>query len=216
MHRFLCSFAVAFAMTVAAVAETPVFPLDEVRAGLRGHGLSVFSGSEPQRFEVEVIGVWRSVRPGMDYILARLAGQGLETSGVIAGMSGSPVYFDGRPAGAVAFSWAFAEEAIAGITPIETMRRLYAGDSQRAVSRPTAAVPELEAIARGELDREWLESQLAQMAPVRIGDTIGGLGWVAAGLGDRTRRLLSSALGGLAAAGSGSSSTGELEPSAPR
>src|ERR1700681_1389296 len=113
----------AFAATVFAGAQ-PTIPLTEVKKGQRGYGLSVFSGTEPERFEVEVIGVMRNLRPNISYILARLTGKGLEKSGVAAGMSGSPVFIDGRLAGAVAFSWPFSNEAIAGITPIDSMRTL--------------------------------------------------------------------------------------------
>src|SRR5436309_12479415 len=111
------------AATVFAGAQ-PTIPLAEVKKGQRGYGLSVFSGTEPERFDVEVVGVMRNLRPDISYILARLTGKGLEKSGVAGGMSGSPVFIDGRLAGAVAFSWPFSNEAIAGITPIESMRTL--------------------------------------------------------------------------------------------
>ncbi|HQN40178.1 MAG TPA: SpoIVB peptidase S55 domain-containing protein, partial [Thermoanaerobaculia bacterium] len=116
--------AAALSVAAAGASETAIFPLSEVRPGLAGYGLSVFSGIEPQRFEVEVVGVLQRVSPGTSYVLARLSGQGLERTGVIAGMSGSPVYFDGRLAGAVAFAYQFAKEAVAGITPIEAMRAI--------------------------------------------------------------------------------------------
>ena len=183
---------------------------------MTGYGLSVFSGAQPERFEVEVIGVWRNVAPGTSYILARLSGQGLENSGVVAGMSGSPVYFDGRPAGAVAFSWAFTKEAIAGITPIETMRRLLTMETPAAPPIATVRPAGLEAIARADLGTDWLGEQLRVLAPSIVGETTAGLGWVAGGFGERTRRLLASSLGGLAAAGSGSldRGSGELVPGA--
>src|ERR1700704_3126809 len=96
----------AFAASVFAGAQ-PTIPLSEVKKGQRGYGLSVFSGTEPERFEVEVVGVMRNLRPNISYILARLTGKGLEKSGVAAGMSGSPVFIDGRLRGAVAFSGPF-------------------------------------------------------------------------------------------------------------
>src|ERR1700688_1816245 len=109
----------------AASAEVlPTIGLDEVRVGQRGYGLSVFAGGEPERFDVEVIGVMRNISPDMSYILARLSGRGLESSGVAAGMSGSPVFLDGRLAGAVSFGWPFSKEAICGITPSALMRTL--------------------------------------------------------------------------------------------
>src|SRR5579864_547732 len=84
----------------AAAKPLPTIGLDEVKVGQRGYGLSVFAGGEPERFEVEVIGVMRNISPDMSYILARLSGRGLESSGVAAGMSGSPVFLGGRLAGA--------------------------------------------------------------------------------------------------------------------
>jgi hypothetical protein len=105
-------------------ALAPTIGVDEIQRGQRGYGLSVFAGSEVERFEVEVLGVLRGSSPGSSAILARLSGQGLEHSGVIAGMSGSPVYIDDRLAGAIAFGWNFSKDPIAGITPIAEMREL--------------------------------------------------------------------------------------------
>src|SRR3954451_15932344 len=102
----------------------PVLPLAEIQRGQKGYGVSVFAGTARERFDVEVLGVIHDMSPNVSYVLARLSGRGLEDSGVIAGMSGSPVYIDGKLVGAVAFSWPFAKEAIAGITPIESMRSL--------------------------------------------------------------------------------------------
>ncbi|MDY7096428.1 MAG: SpoIVB peptidase S55 domain-containing protein, partial [Acidobacteriota bacterium] len=107
-------------------ALAPTIGVEEIQRGQRGYGLSVFAGSEVERFEVEVLGVLRGSSPGSTAILARLSGQNLEHSGVIAGMSGSPVYIDGRLAGAVAFGWNFSKDPIAGITPIAEMRELGA------------------------------------------------------------------------------------------
>lgn len=98
--------------------------LDQIEAGQMGWGLSVFQGSEPVRFEAEVIGVWSSSSLEMEYLLAKLSGQDLQRSGVLAGMSGSPVYIDDKLVGAVAFSFTFGLDPIAGITPIAAMRKL--------------------------------------------------------------------------------------------
>ena len=130
MHSKLCTSTCLLALALfVGVGAAPgraeaIFPLAEVKPGLEGYGLSVFAGFEPERFEVEVIGIWRNLRPGTSYILAELSGHGLEESGVIAGMSGSPVYLDGRLAGAVAFAWPFSHRAVALLTPIEAMREL--------------------------------------------------------------------------------------------
>jgi len=98
---------------------------DEVKPGMKGYGLTVFSETTIEKFDVEILSVLYGLRPGTDLILARVAGGPLEKAGVIAGMSGSPIYIDGRIIGALAYSWAFSKEAIAGITPIEEMLRIF-------------------------------------------------------------------------------------------
>lgn len=101
--------------------STPLFPLDEIRPGMKGVGKTIFSGTQIEEFQVEILGVLRNVAPQQSIILARLSGGPLEKTGVLAGMSGSPVYLDGRLAGAVALTFQFSKEPIAGITPIEQM-----------------------------------------------------------------------------------------------
>ncbi|MGC8764769.1 MAG: SpoIVB peptidase S55 domain-containing protein [Brevinematia bacterium] len=95
--------------------------IDEIKPGMKGYGLSVFKGWEPEKFDVEIIDVIKNTSPKRSYILARLSGQNLEKTGVIAGMSGSPVYVDGKIVGAVAYTWSFSKEPICGITPLENM-----------------------------------------------------------------------------------------------
>ena len=101
-------------------------PVDEIKAGMVGVGRTVFQGTAIEEFKAHIIGVIRSnVGPRRDLILARLEGGPLAKTGVIAGMSGSPVYIDGRLVGAVSYSLgAFATEPIAGITPIAEMLEL--------------------------------------------------------------------------------------------
>jgi hypothetical protein len=105
-------------------AATALMPIEEVRAGMVGVGRTVFVGTELKDFKVHILGVLRNVQgPRRDLILARLEGAGLAESGVAQGMSGSPVYIDGRLVGAVSYSiGAFAKEPIAGITPIAEMK----------------------------------------------------------------------------------------------
>ncbi len=101
-------------------------PFSEVRTGARGTGKTVFQGGRSEPFDVEVIGTLEKVGPGQNLILVRLTGGPLAQTGILEGMSGSPVTLDGRLIGAVAYSWSFAREPIAGITPIEEMIRLAA------------------------------------------------------------------------------------------
>ncbi|MBY0585990.1 hypothetical protein K2X85_02375 [bacterium] len=93
----------------------------DVRPGMKGYGLTVMHGTHVERFDVEILGMLRDVQPGRDMVLARCAGLGLEKMGVAAGMSGSPVYIDDRLLGAIAYTWEFGLEPIAGITPFTQM-----------------------------------------------------------------------------------------------
>ncbi|MDH4196402.1 MAG: hypothetical protein OEW05_03240 [Candidatus Aminicenantes bacterium] len=117
-------------------AATVIMPLAQVKPGMKGVGRSVFQGGRVEEFGVEILGILRNVQPKRDAIMARLSGQGLEETGVLQGMSGSPVFIDGKIIGAVAYSYAFAKSPIAGITPIEEM---LAVQTQPAAPRP--AVP---------------------------------------------------------------------------
>ena len=88
---------------------------------MKGYGLSVFRGEQPERFDVEVIDVLRNFRPDQDLILIRTHHPILEQALAVGGMSGSPIYLDGRLAGAYAYGWMFGKEPIAGVTPIASM-----------------------------------------------------------------------------------------------
>jgi hypothetical protein len=110
------------ASALRAQSQTQFFPLKDIRPGLKGVGRTIFEGNKVQEFQVEFLGVLKSfLAPKHDIILARLSGGPLAKTGVIAGMSGSPVYVDGKLVGAVALAFPFAKEAIAGVTPIEEM-----------------------------------------------------------------------------------------------
>jgi hypothetical protein len=140
----------------AAPAPPPMLPISEVRPGMVGVGRTVFEGSRIEEFRVEVIGVLENTGPRQSIILARLSGGPLANTGVMSGMSGSPVYVDGRLMGAVAYAFPFAKEPIAGITPIQEMIDATKTDAPRAAS---ARFPGLRASNGGlalPLDREAL------------------------------------------------------------
>lgn len=118
-------------------AQTPIFPLREIRAGQHGIGKTVFSGNKIEEFQVEILGVLENLGPKQNIILARLSGGPLEKTGVMEGMSGSPVYIDGRLVGAVALGFSFSKEPIAGIRPIEEM---LAVSGQPASQAPAVAM----------------------------------------------------------------------------
>ena len=193
------------AMTMETIAP------EELVRGQKGWGLSVFAGSEPERFEVEVLGVAKNSTPELSYILARLTGHDLERSGVAAGMSGSPVYFDGKLAGAVAYSYPYGLDAIAGITPIGGMRRLSEipiATVPAPVPMPAAtssAVPSFEDLVRRSFPRSLLDEQLRRLLPSGEGDgpsapalrfTLSGFGPAASNLLQDTFGMPVSGLGG--------------------
>ena len=102
-----------------------VIPMSEITEGMEGVGYTVIHGTNVEPFKVKVISVLRKMWNGSDAILIELEGLNLEHSGTVAGMSGSPIYFDGKIAGALAFGWNYAKDPIAGVTPIEEMYKLY-------------------------------------------------------------------------------------------
>src|SRR5436190_17389279 len=110
-------------LSVGLPAATTSFPVDELKPGMVGIGKTVFQGDELQDFKVHILGVLRNViGTRRNLILAKLEGGPLADTGVIAGMSGSPVYIDGRLGGPVSYSLGqFSKEPIAGITPIDEM-----------------------------------------------------------------------------------------------
>lgn len=118
----LC-FVLSVSLLGAAVAQsTPGFiHVDEIRPGMKGYGLSVFQGTEPERFDVEVIDVLDNFRPDQDLILIRTPHPLLDRARGVAGMSGSPIYLDGRLAGAYAYGWSYGTDPVVGVTPIASM-----------------------------------------------------------------------------------------------
>src|SRR4051795_1847366 len=108
-------------LAAVATAQTTFFPVRDLKAGMHGIGRTVFSGDKIEPFDVEILGVLENIGPKQSLILGRLSGGPLEKTGVMQGMSGSPVYIDGKLVGAVAMAFQFAKEPIAGIRPIEEM-----------------------------------------------------------------------------------------------
>lgn len=133
----------AAASAVAAPYAGAVLPVAEVREGMEGYGLTVFHGSRIDTFGVRVLGVQRGARPAGSIILAELSGHGLEATAIPQGMSGSPVFLEGKLAGAVAFGWSGALKPIAGLTPAEEILALPQPDGAAAAGlRADAAGPD--------------------------------------------------------------------------
>ncbi len=163
---------------------------------MKGYGLTVLRGSSVERFDAEVIGVIRNAGVGRSTIIVELSGLGLEETGVIAGMSGSPVYLEGKLAGAVASGWGFSRKAIAGVTPIESMLQIVPEKPQAPtgaagrtgggppIAERAAFFARLSAAAEGarlvELRKALLESLPESFAPVPGAGTL--LAFQAAGL----------------------------------
>jgi hypothetical protein len=117
--------------------DARLFALEDLRPGMKGTARTVFSGTEPQEFGVEILGVLPGFPgPRQSAIIARLTGSNVEKTGVFAGMSGSPVYIDNRLVGAIAFSFPFSKEPIAGITPIKQMIDIFEKGSAGQTRRP--------------------------------------------------------------------------------
>jgi SpoIVB peptidase S55 len=128
----VCRFVVSLFLAASvwpqfAAGQIAIYPLRDVRAGQHAIGKTIFQGNKIEEFQVEILGVLENVGPRQSVILARLSGGPLAETGVMQGMSGSPVYIDGRLVGAVALGFNFSKEPIAGIRPIEEM--LAVGDS---------------------------------------------------------------------------------------
>jgi len=113
-------------------AEPVFWNVDDLKIGQRGFGKTVMQGVKLEQFEAEVLGVLKNTSPGRDMVLCRLSGLNLERTGVIQGMSGSPIYIDGKLLGAVAYAWPYGKEPIAGVTPFSQMYRYAESYERRA------------------------------------------------------------------------------------
>ncbi|HRU07182.1 MAG TPA: SpoIVB peptidase S55 domain-containing protein, partial [Candidatus Brocadiia bacterium] len=167
----MLAWTLGLAMTVAAATQAAVefMPVSEVKPGMKGRGLTVIRGVEPEEFQAEIIAVMPKAWPKGDVIVARLSGAGLEKTGVSQGMSGSPVYIDGKLVGAVAFTWAFLREPVAGISPIEQMMESFRPETkpQADLARAGGWDGEMPALPRLALDSDtaWLPPEPSANAP---------------------------------------------------
>ncbi len=122
MRPYIGALLCALCTVLSAHAGEDTLPPAELTRGMEGYGLSVFQGVQIDTFGVEILGVMEgAIGPGNDLILVRLSGANLEHTGIIRGMSGSPVYINGRLIGAIAYGWSYAKDPIGGVTPIGPM-----------------------------------------------------------------------------------------------
>jgi hypothetical protein len=159
VYRFTVPALLVFA---TALPGQSLFPLKDIRPGMHGVGRTVFSGDRIEEFQIEILGVLENTGPHESIILGKLSGGPLAETGVMQGMSGSPVYIDGRLVGAVALGYAFSKEPIAGIRPIEDMIRPAA--TRAAISLPRAPI----AAGPNELLRAFPQPSLAMGGSAQI------------------------------------------------
>jgi len=188
--RSLAALCAVFLFAAGLPAQSKHFPVDELRPGMVGIGRTVFEGDRLEEFRVHIIGVLRNeIGPRRDLVLARLDGGPLAQTGVIAGMSGSPVYIDGRLLGAVSYSLGqFSKEPIAGITPIgEMIDAATLPTPRRQAARVDLQIPFTQEGLRDSLRQafSWIRPFAESPSDVRVfGD-----GAINAGIGTMLRPI---------------------------
>ena len=186
-------FALFLAFQVSGLAQgapstaqkVEFYPLEEVRTGQKGTARTVFAGAEPQEFGLEVLGVLPGFPgPRKSVIIARLSGGEVGRTSVFAGMSGSPVYIDGKLVGAIAYAFPFSKEPIAGITPIKQMIEMFEHGRQSSEGRDQLGfMREPRAVSYAQLAGADWKAQLPQaqangvtfVAPVSTGSPLAAL-----------------------------------------
>lgn len=167
----ICACALPWLIPVSASsADGPSYiPLEEISPGMTGYGLTVFEGTRIDTFAVTVVGVQPDVRAGGSLLIVEVGGHGLELSNIAQGMSGSPIYLDGRFAGALAFGWGGALRPIAGVTPAADMLSL---PTRAAVVGPAAetraVLPDLRTLIPADQPAPGLVEAMAGDVPADI------------------------------------------------
>ncbi|MET0649216.1 MAG: SpoIVB peptidase S55 domain-containing protein [Pyrinomonadaceae bacterium] len=169
----------------AARKATEFYPLEDVRVGQKGVARTVFAGAEPEEFNLEILGVMPGFpAPRKSVIIAKLSGAQVERTSVFAGMSGSPVFIDGKLVGAIAYAFPFSKEPIAGITPIKQMIEMFEQGRQSSEGRDQMGfLREPRAVSYAQLSGTDWKSQFPQgqmagvsfVAPVATGSPLASL-----------------------------------------
>src|SRR6202453_4577583 len=147
LRRFslvVLAFLIIYCVPIQADDATATFPLKDIKPGMKGEVYTIFQGDTIEKVDLVVIGILENaLGPKQDVILVQLLGEKAEHSGVVAGMSGSPVYFDGKLAGALSLKLGiFTKEAIGGVTPIASIldiQNALPGTPANLPATPTAA-----------------------------------------------------------------------------
>jgi hypothetical protein len=162
MSMKLVAFAFAlFSLAPLAGQGPATLAVSEIRSGMKGYGRTVFQGGKIERFDFEVLGVQRNAAPGKSRIMVRASGGPLAETGILAGMSGSPCYIDGKLIGALSTGILFEKEAIGGITPIAEMLDQLRDIPETAPSRTPLILPKLEPpkVLKAALSGQMLDFQ---------------------------------------------------------
>jgi len=173
---------VAFTAWGGEPSPTTYWKVDDIKPGMKGTGRTVMVGTKLEEFGAEVLGVMKGVSPGRDMVLCRLTGCNLEHAGIIQGMSGSPIYIDGKLLGAVAFAWEFAKDPIAGVTPFSQMVEYVRSSDRRLATEskePAENVGKVSSISpliEGLVASEGLGSEFASTGPLAVsGGALAGM-----------------------------------------
>jgi len=154
-----------------------IMKVSEIKVGMEGTGKTIFKGTRVEEFKFRVLGILENVlAPGKHAIWVELISPDLEEAGVIEGMSGSPLYIDGKIIGAVAFGFTFAKKPIAGITPIEDIIKtneynsptVMIDISRMQIKMDKEAVEKIAGLITSELERRTHFSTLKEMTPIRL------------------------------------------------
>ncbi|MSP62567.1 MAG: hypothetical protein EXR72_20000 [Myxococcales bacterium] len=223
MQRILAAPLVAtlafwFVAAPALAAPTRTIPVADVRVGMTGYGLTVFEGTKPDRFAVRVIGVLHNFLPKQDIILIRSDDPRLLHSGIVQGMSGSPIYLTGsdgdRLAGALAYGWHFSKDPIAGVTPIENMLAELSRPLRGRDKTPAAGAAldrkAPDRLAFAPLPPPLLEGASSSLVRASVPLSVAGFG--AASLEELTRALTPFHMTPLAAGGGARADAATLGP----
>jgi hypothetical protein len=147
LPTFLAALLLLTGLSAATADDTSaIFPLSQVQPGMKGVAYTIFAGDEIEKVDLVVLGVLHNaLGPKQDIILVQLLGEKAEHTGVVAGMSGSPVYFDGKLAGALSLKLGtFTKEAIGGVTPIENMLDVQNAPEPAANATPQSSAASIQ------------------------------------------------------------------------
>jgi hypothetical protein len=175
-------FALLMPLSASAAAPDPEFiPLAEISKGMTGYGLTVFEGSRIDTFSVKVVGVQKNVRADGSLLIVEVGGHGLELSSIAQGMSGSPIYLEGRFAGALAFGWGGALKPFAGVTPAAEMLALPTMPAAIPPAELRMSAPDMRSLlVPGTPDRELMHDLFPDAAVESAGNSRGPaemVGW---------------------------------------